>query len=195
MQSLKLESLKKFNDVLQCAFISSPNFPDIICEFLVNEYNFDAAVLLEANADKFNVLGKSAGARESFKRNKTFGCSECLKKNNSNDSILFDSHQDCQVAAADQMFSDGSLFLNSPSGSYLLKLAKKNTFNQDDKNNLQIVGSTVITLIAIWRHPNSNLVPPLSTTVSDISHDLRTPLNSIMGFASLLSEDNLTPSQ
>jgi signal transduction histidine kinase len=40
-----------------------------------------------------------------------------------------------------------------------------------------------------------NLNSPISEIVTEIAHELRTPINSIMGFASLLSEDNLTSSQ
>lgn len=40
-----------------------------------------------------------------------------------------------------------------------------------------------------------NLNSPISEIVTEIAHELRTPINSIMGFASLLSEDNLTASQ
>jgi CheY-like chemotaxis protein len=42
---------------------------------------------------------------------------------------------------------------------------------------------------------NENLNSPVSEIVTEIAHELRTPINSIMGFASLLSEDNLTSSQ
>lgn len=40
-----------------------------------------------------------------------------------------------------------------------------------------------------------NLNSPISEIVTEIAHELRTPINSIMGFASLLSEDNLSSSQ
>ena len=40
-----------------------------------------------------------------------------------------------------------------------------------------------------------NINPSISKIVSEIAHELRTPINSIMGFASLLSEENLTSSQ
>jgi len=40
-----------------------------------------------------------------------------------------------------------------------------------------------------------NINPPISEIVTEIAHELRTPINSIMGFASLLSEENLTASQ
>jgi CheY-like chemotaxis protein len=40
-----------------------------------------------------------------------------------------------------------------------------------------------------------NINPSISEIVTEIAHELRTPINSIMGFASLLSEDNLTASQ
>ena len=40
-----------------------------------------------------------------------------------------------------------------------------------------------------------NINPPISEIVTEIAHELRTPINSIMGFASLLNEENLTASQ
>ena len=40
-----------------------------------------------------------------------------------------------------------------------------------------------------------NINPSIGKIVTEVAHELRTPINSIMGFASLLSEENLTPSQ
>src|SRR4030067_2976716 len=88
---------------------------------------------------------------------------------------------------------EGSLYIKSPAGDHLIKLAKNTSFNQNDKNNLVFISSSVNNLISLWKGFRSST--PVSSIVNEISHDLRTPINSIMGFASLLSEDNLTSSQ
>ena len=50
-------------------------------------------------------------------------------------------------------------------------------------------------LLNLWTTNGGTLGNSLSTIISGIAQELRTPTNSIMGFASLLNEENLSPSQ
>lgn len=50
-------------------------------------------------------------------------------------------------------------------------------------------------LLKLWIGSKGILNNSLSTIISNIAQELRTPTNSIMGFASLLNEENLSPSQ
>ena len=57
-----------------------------------------------------------------------------------------------------------------------------------------MIGSALVNLFTIWEgkeNKNSNV----SSIITEIASELRTPTNSIMGFISLLHEDNLTSSQ
>jgi len=194
MQISKLESLNKFNELLQSALKSSQNFPDLICEFLVSEFDFEASVLLQVNAENFSVLGKSSKAKNSFIKNNIVECPHCHSKKNNAEPVTFDSHSGCKLQPTDFIMPEGSLYLKSPGGDHLIKIAKNSSFNQNDKNNLLLIGSSINNLLGLWKGSRGSLTP-VSNIVTEIAHDLRTPINSIMGFASLLSEDNLTTSQ
>lgn len=195
MQNLNPESMNKLNKLFHSASVSPQKFPDVICQFLVNEFSFEAAVLFQTNTGNFTVLGKSPGAKSSFVKNNEFDCPVCLSKKNNSETVFFDSHTNCKISVADSPLPDGSLFFKSTSGSYLLKFAKKNPINNDDKNNLIIFGDLLVNLLNIWKSSTGDTASSVSSIVTEIAHDLRTPINSIMGFASLLSEDNLTPTQ
>ncbi|HSP88113.1 MAG TPA: response regulator [Ignavibacteriaceae bacterium] len=193
MQISKLELLNKYNDLLQSALKSSQDFPDLICEFLVSEFDFEASILFQVNGDNFSVLGKSSKAKSSFKKNNSFECPSCNSKKNGFDAISFDSHTGCKLQPTDLNIPEGSLYLKSPVGDHLLKLAKSSSFSQGDKNNVLSIGSALNNLIGFWKGSRGNT--SVSSIITGIAHDIRTPINSIMGFASLLSEDNLTSSQ
>ena len=195
MQNLNPESMNKLNKLFHSASVSPQKFPDVICQFLVNEFSFEAAVLFQTNTGNFTVLGKSSSAKSSFVKNNEFDCPVCLSKKNNSETVFFDSHTNCKISVADSLLPDGSLFFKSISGSYLLKFAKKNPINDDDKNNLLILGDLLVNLLNIWKSSTSDVASSVGSIVTEIAHDLRTPINSIMGFASLLSEDNLTPTQ
>ena len=195
MQISKLESLNKFNKLLQSALKSSQNFPDLVCEFLISEFDFEASVLFQVNTENFSVLGKSSKAKNSLIKNTTVECPHCHSKKNNAEPVIFDSHSGCKILPTDFIMPEGSLYLKSPGGDHLIKIAKNSPFNQNDKNNLLHLGSSVNNLIGLWKGSRSSLNTSVSNIVTEIVHDLRTPINSIMGFASLLSEDNLSSSQ
>jgi CheY-like chemotaxis protein/nitrogen-specific signal transduction histidine kinase len=77
----------------------------------------------------------------------------------------------------------------------LLKLARKTEFTQNDKDNLVIIGNTVRNLLRLWMGKKGGISSSVSEIISSISTELRAPTNSIMGFASLLSEENLSQTQ
>ena len=84
MQISKLELLNKYNELLQSAVASSQNLPDLICEFIVSEFDYEAALFLQANENNFLVLGKSSKAKNSFEKNNIVECQYCHSKKNSN---------------------------------------------------------------------------------------------------------------
>ncbi len=195
MQSSKIESLKKYNELLQSALKPSQNFPDLVCEFLFSEADFDSVVMFQVNGNDFSVLGKSQTAKNSFSKKSSFECSICSAKRNNPEPIIFDSHTNCNLKPSDSVSYDGSLYLKSADGHQLIKLGKKTQFTQSDKDSILLLGSSLNTLINLWKNNHGNVNTPVSNIVTEIAHDLRTPINGIMGFASLLGEENLTASQ
>jgi CheY-like chemotaxis protein/nitrogen-specific signal transduction histidine kinase len=77
----------------------------------------------------------------------------------------------------------------------LLKIGKKSEFSQSELDSIVIIGDAVRNLLRLWMGKKGSLSSSVSEIVSSIGPELRTPTNSIMGFASLLGEEKLSGSQ
>ena len=197
MNTAKIELLNKYNELLSYAQKNHADFADHICEFLVVEYELQAAVLFKVTEDnKFAVLGKSGSAKKSYLKDSIFDCSVCKIKNDSLNKFNFNSDSECELQTTDYVIYESCVLLKvSHSEKAFLKIAKKTPFTQTDKNNFEIIGDLISGLLKIWFGNQGLSDGNVSKIITDIAHELRTPTNSIMGFASLLHEDNLSSSQ
>ncbi len=75
------------------------------------------------------------------------------------------------------------------------KICKKNIFFKNEVDNIELISESFKNLLKLWIGSKGSLDNSLSTIISTIAQELSTPTNSIMGFASLLNEENLSPSQ
>ncbi len=197
MQSSNIDFLMKYNDLANLAQKASPEFPDRLCEFLAGENDFQAVVFFKVNENNnLTVLGKSGAAKKSYLKNSSFSCGVCKSLKSDATKIAFNSQADCELQTSDFVIYEGCLHVKiSETEKVLLKIAKKTPFAKTDKDNLEIIGESISGLLRNWLGIRGTLVTPLSEIITQIAHELRTPTNSIMGFASLLNEDNLTSSQ
>ena len=197
MQSSKIESLTRYNDLLNLVVKSPQEFPRNLCEFLVSELELQAAVLFRVTEDDSLVfLGKSDGAKKVFISDSTFRCAVCKSISSNSNSINFNSQTDCEIQTSDFVIYEGCLFIKlSATDRFLLKFAKKNVFTKSERDNLEIVGAAIKNFLRLWNTGGSFTNISTGRIIADIAAELRTPTNSIMGFASLLSEDNLSASQ
>ena len=63
--NLKIETLNNFNELIHSATKGEDSFPDNLCNFLVNEFEYQAIVLFELlDSNGFKVIGKSLNARK-----------------------------------------------------------------------------------------------------------------------------------
>ena len=197
MQSAKIDFLSKYNDLVNSALTSAKEFPDNLCDFLVNEYEFEAVVLtVKVNDYKFEILGKSSHARKSYTSDSFLKCNVCSRTINDSTETRFEFDTDCEFTASDVMMNEGCLHISiSNSERVLLKIAKKSEFTQNEVDNIIVVGNSLRNLLKLWMSKKGGLSSTLGNIVASIGHELRTPTNSILGFASLLNEENLSPSQ
>jgi CheY-like chemotaxis protein len=196
MQSPKIELLLKYNNLIDSAFKASGDFPEKLCEMLVSEHEAEAAVMFKVMEDKsLNVIGKSIQAKQIYLKNSKHQCAVCQAFSENPDPVSFDTHQECLLQTSDFMMSEGCLSLKAGSEKLLIKIAKKTPFSQTDKDNFVLAGNAIRNIIDFWLGNKGNSENALSEIIAEIGHELRTPTNSIMGFASLLNEENLTSSQ
>jgi len=197
MQSAKIDFLSKYNELVNSALTSAKEFPDILCDFLVNEYEFNAVVLtLKTNDSAFEILGKSSQARKSYTSNSFLKCDICAQTKNDSTETRFEFDTVCEFTASDVMMNEGCLHLSiSNNERVLLKIAKKSEITQNEVDNIIVIGNLLRNLLKLWMSKKGGLSNTLGNIVNSIGHELRTPTNSILGFASLLNEEDLSPSQ
>lgn len=197
MQSSKLDFLSKYNNLVKSASNASHGLPDELCEFLVSEYELQAAVLFKVEDDKsLLVLGKSGEAKKSLQANSLHECSGCPALKGGTAPGELGSPNGCDIQISEFVVYESCLHVNiSGKEKALIKIAKKTPITSTDKDNFKILGDTISGILNLWRGNSGSVSATTSQIITEIAHELRTPTNSIMGFASLLYEDNLTSSQ
>src|ERR1035437_4916582 len=195
MQSAKIEFLTKFNELINIALKSQQDFPDIVSDYLVSEYELEAVTIFKiVDNSKLSLLGRSASTRKSFVKNSIFECGNCFCIKSAGDFNQLNIQSDCEIQITDYMIYESCMKFNYASSTALLKIAKKTPYTNIDRDQFRMIGSVLVNLFTIWEgkeSKNSNV----SSIITEIASELRTPTNSIMGFISLLHEDNLTSSQ
>ncbi len=196
MQSVKIDFLSKYNQLVNSAITLAAEFPDELCNFLAEEYEFEAIILTKVREDGLEILGKSYNSRKSYSKNAIIKCNGCLNYVKESTETRFITNADCEVTASEVVMNEGCLYINiSDSERVMLKIAEKNEFVQNEIDNIIVIGNSLRNLLRIWMSKKGSLSNSLGDIVSSISHELRTPTNSIVGFASLLNEENLSASQ
>jgi CheY-like chemotaxis protein/signal transduction histidine kinase len=197
MQNSKVEFLKSYNHLLALASKGSPEFPNILCEFIRREQEYEACIIFKILSNNcLKVIGKGGSTKKSYESGVVVECSECKIVNASTSKATFNSQPGCEVETTDFVMYEGCLLVKvNDDDRILIKLAKKTPFTVVEKENIEVIANALNSLLQIWFSHESHLSSSVSTIISDIAHELRTPTNSIMGFASLLNEDNLSPSQ
>ncbi|MCH8326618.1 MAG: hypothetical protein IIB83_08710 [Bacteroidetes bacterium] len=138
MQSSKVESYKKYNEILSLAISSSLDFPSKLCEFLIIEFDFESALLFKVVEDNnLILLGKSAKAKKSYSLNSKYSCSVCNTLKDNTASIVFNNQANCEIKASDFVIYEGSLFINVTNNvKFKFRIAKKTEFTNVDKDNI-----------------------------------------------------------
>lgn len=197
MDNSKAGYLKNFNNLFESINSGIAVFSSNLCEFLTDNFDLQAVVLFKVNNNEnnFEFLGKSSSAKKSYGSGNKYKCKSCLALTKKNDTISIDSHAECELSPTEFVIYESSLSLRlSADNIFLLKTGKKTPFSEDDNKNLFTVGEFALNLLKNFfeEKEKSNSVANL---ITEIAHELRTPITNEMGFTSLLSEDSLTASQ
>lgn len=197
MQLTNIKFITAFNELKNIAGKNSPDFSDKLCEFLVEEFQFQSVIIFKINENnKLVCLGKSSTAKKSFLVNSTYDCRECKLLKSEFINYQFNTESNCEIQSTDYLIYEGCFSLKAHSGEkFLLKVSQKTPFTQTDKNNFETIGKLICYLLDSWIGHLSTSNFSLNRIISEISDDLRTSLNSILGFTSLISEEKLSSNQ
>ena len=196
MQNSKDEFLRKIN-ILTCKLNEdSKEFVSKLCEGLVEEFNFESVVIFKIfNDNNLKLLGKSSNAKKSYNTAAKYQCKKCTSLVIRSDSIIFDKHPNCELPASDSAHNDSSLILKLPGErNILVKISQPSTLDRIE-DNIEEIAKFISNLLVLWFNNINYGSNYIANIITNIAHELRTPTNSVMGFASLLNEDTLSPSQ
>ncbi len=197
MQSSKIDFIGKYNDLIQTSIQSSADFPNKLCDFIATEFELDAVAVFKVNnGNNLELIGKSAAVKKSLMRETQLTCPNCKNLLDKNLANQFTIQSNCSINITDHVLNEGCILINvADEQSALIKFAKKSPFTKSEQDNIELIGESIKNLLKLWIGSKGNLNNSLSSIISNIAQELRTPTNSIMGFASLLNEENLSPSQ
>ena len=196
MQNSKDEFLKKLNILTDKLNEDSKEFVSKLCENLVEEFEFESVVIFKIlNDNNLKLLGKSTNAKNSYNTGTNYQCNKCTSLLTRPDSIIFDKHTNCELPASDPDHNGSSLILKLPAErNVLVKISQPSTLDKiEDK--IEEIGKYISNLLTLWFNNINSGSNYIANIITNIAHELRTPTNSVMGFASLLNEDTLSPSQ
>lgn len=196
MLSSKIDSISKYNNIVQYALSAAKEFPDNLCDYLVNEYQLEAVVLLLVKDKSFELLGKSTTAKKSLTHSSNYSCKNCQPLQSNSSETKFENNPECEFSIAEIVTNEGCLHITvSENERVVLKIATKAEITNVERDNFIVIGNTVKTLLLLWMGKKGGLSYSISEVLSTIGPEIRTPINSILGFASLLNEESLTQTQ
>ena len=197
MQSSKIDFLGKHNELITSARNSAADFPAKLCDFIIHEFELEAVSIFKLNNNNnLELIGKSVTAKKSLSSEIQISCPNCKNIKEKIQTNQFITQSNCSFNITDHVINEGCILLNVADEQFaLIKYAKKTPFSKSEVDNIEIISDCVKNLLKLWIGSKSNFNNSLSTIIANIAQELRTPTNSIMGFASLLNEENLSPSQ
>ncbi|MBA4310009.1 MAG: hypothetical protein C0425_06695 [Chlorobiaceae bacterium] len=195
LNNLKL--LKSIVELLNKSSSNPGNLPDSICELLVQELEIQAAVIFRVTeSSNFTCIGKSDSSKKSYLQNGLYNCAFCKQVSGPDKKIALHSDQNCQIKASDFDLHEACFFITAKQNSkFLIKIAQKNPFTPTEKDGIQIIGNFLEYILSAWIDDSYTGKTDINKILFDISNELRTPTNSIVGFTSLLSDDKLSSKQ
>lgn len=196
MQLNTVKTIKSIGELSKLALKGSSSFKDDICNFLVEQLDVHSAALFKFNENnKLILTGKSNAVKKSLLPDSIYQCNHCQPASKTNGKYKFSSGTDCEIQITEFSLHEISVsFIVSGSETYLLKLAQKSSFIKSDEESIVPVLEYMETLLSTVQTGGQKSAS-LSQIITQISNELRTPTNSIVGFASLLNDEKLTSNQ
>jgi CheY-like chemotaxis protein/signal transduction histidine kinase len=196
MQSSKIDFLIKYNNLVNSALTSAKDFHNDLCDFLVEEYELDGIVIMQMKDNEFQILGNSSSSRKSYIPGKVLKCNVCSHFSDRSPDTQFETSKDCEITVSDMVMNEGSLYISvTENEQVMIKVAKRNEFTQNDADDLVGIGNSLRHILSLSHQEKVGLHSSLDNIILSIAHELRTPTNSILGFASLLNEEVLSTAQ
>ncbi len=197
IHGIQLDLIDKLNYLFELSEKRRDDFPNELCTFITTEFNFSSAAIFNYhNSQNIVTLGRSKTAMSIIGANETYSCEEC-HLSNQDGNYSFQSDPKCQIKISNDSLYEGCTVFNiSANKKCLLKLASNSPFAASETNDIQKLVKHIGFLIKLWsKEHDANSETDISKIVESSTTELRTYANSIIGFTSILADDNLTSTQ
>lgn len=200
IHSLKVEFLNQINILSDSAKSGKPELPDQLSDFLAEHFEYQAVVLFKIiNKETVVVYGKSSNAKKNYLKGATFTISlNTMFNEDTSFAINTDVNTDLQISEF-VIYEGTILFQINHTQKVIFRIAKETPFSQTDVDVIRNICKLSATLLNDWIIAQGGEVSlsehSLNDTILDTVQELRTPTNTIIGFTSILAEDNLSTSQ
>lgn len=194
MQSLKIEFFKKLTKILATADDRSYKALQEILNFFCEEFDFYAAAIFKTiSNDEIIFVERSSKTKESFIEGKTY---EFNFSSLSSDTLIYPTHP---LALSDfELYQIASKIAVSDNDKFILIVGKKTKYLQNDIISLETFSDFLQIILKTIIQNQGGVVTSginLNQILIDYSSDFRSQLNNIIGFTSILSEEDLSSSQ
>ena len=195
MENQKIEFLNKLNTVAKSLNEGSKEFVNVLCEYLIEEFSLESVVIFKIIDDEFlKLLGKSSTAIKSYNIGSTYKCKKCTSLSSESGLIIFNKHENCEIPASESANNEFSLLIKISGERHILVKIGHSSIDKIE-TQAEAIGKFVGNVLQLWFKNINGGNYSVANIITGIAHELRTPTNSVMGFASLLNEDTLSPSQ
>lgn len=189
--------LSNYNAVRKDAANNPNDFLNNMCEFLVEEFQLYAAAVFKIEGeDKLTLLGKSSAAKKVLSIGSEHNCNLNKLLDDDYEPNLFHRDADLQLQITEFVMNEGSILIKPGNGiSYLLKIVQKQAFSQIDEQNFSVTAEFLNSLLSLADSSALKQGDSIQQLISNFANDFRTPINSVVGFASLLEDEKLSDTQ
>lgn len=197
MQTTNLKFISRSNALYQAAISASPDFPDLFCEAVSEEFSFHSVLLFRiVETSRLQLLGKSSSARKALTVGSYYDCGACRLLKPESRPQEPHTESKCSVASGVIPQNEVCMTVHSCGGTrYLVKLALHTPVTPGETDFLKLIAGYAQMFLNEWGTVQSAAVIGFGKAIYETANELRTPTNSILGFASLLSDDQLSSSQ
>ena len=159
MQSLKIDFLGKYNELIISAINSAADFPGKLCDFIVKEFELEAVSIFKLNVNNnLELIGKSNTAKKSLSSDIQISCPNCKNIIDKSQANQFLTQSNCSFNITDHIINEGCILVNVGNEQFaLIKFAKKTSYSKSEVDNIELVSESIKNLLKLWIGSKGNL--------------------------------------
>lgn len=163
-------------------------FLDEVCNFLVKEFNLEAAVIFRLNDNKtLKLLGKPNNISKEFLKNNNFYCNDCNNITEDNQYTI-NTKLECNAKITNNKFPESCIYIKiSDTIKLIIKIAYKTELEKQKKNIIENTLRLIGLFIQYWFNRQPDSINYFPNIVTRITQELKLNANTIINSYTALS--------